>query len=598
MDKTVSISLGGFSFIIDENAYSKLNTYLQDVRNSLRGTEGIEDIIEDVEIRISELFRDRNKYKEVISNDDVDFVIATMGHPDQYKVEEDDFEGTTSQTNTSYSNTIYGPQNQRRLFRDPDDKIITGLSAGLAHYFGLDPWAVRATWLVLGILGLFTGVSFLLVLFCYFVLLIFVPKAQTTSEKLQMYGKPANIDTIKKNVEQAGEVVVSGGREISNKLGSAFGVFGKFLLWFVGFIIICTGVGLIIGGFAFFFTTWTEMPTELFGYIIEEEWMSIATKILGGLLMVIPGILITILGVRCFTKLKTSKGLIFGSIVVWFAALFTIIGIGLFTASKFRNSVETTSDKTFNIPSDTLVVKFKDHGSGNYKFKTFNYLDQLIDENGNLIIPIRDEFSIKESIDNNYRIEVKYSSKGGSNSEAKRNLESIVYDYQINGNELNLNEYIKIPKNGKFRDQTVDITLFVPANKYVLVKKAESVNVYSGGNNDTEEYYYDIHNNLYLNNGRNIVCLNCEKEDNNDSENYHYESYDNDERVNININDGNDSAKVIIDQNGIRVKGKDGSVGINVESNSKSKNRNNQQINYKDDTDSININYRNNKDNH
>ena len=592
MDKTVSISLGGFSFIIDENAYSKLNTYLQDVRNSLRGTEGIEDIIEDVEIRISELFRDRNKYKEVISNDDVDFVIATMGHPDQYKVAEDDNEESSS--NTSYASNSYGPQNKKRLFRDPDDKIITGLSAGLAHYLGLDPWAVRATWLVLGILGIFTaGVSFLLVAFCYFVLLIFVPKAQSTSEKLQMYGKPANIETLKKNAEQAGDAVISGGREISNKLGSAFGVFGKFLLWFIGFIIICLGVGLIIGGFAFFFTTWSQMPTELFGYLVEEEWMSITSKVLGGLLMVIPGILFTVLGVRCFTNFKASKSLIFGSIAVWFVALFAIIGISLSTASKFRNSVETTKDQSFTIASDTLVVNFRDHGVGNYKYKTFNDLDQLIDDQGNLIIPIRDEFDIKESFDNNYRIEVKYSSKGGSNAEAKRNLESIVYNYQIQGNEINLDEFIKIPKNGKFRNQTVDITLLVPANKYVLVKKAESVNVYSGGNYETEEYYYDIQNKLYKNNGRNIVCLNCEKYDNQYDENNDYESYNNDGKVNIEINDGNEEAKVIIDQNGIRVKGKDGSIGINVDPNSKSKNRNN-QINYKDDTDSININYRNN----
>ncbi|MBS7331965.1 PspC domain-containing protein [Faecalibacter bovis] len=592
MDKTVSISLGGFSFIIDENAYSKLNTYLQDVRNSLRGTEGIEDIIEDVEIRISELFRERNKYKEVISNDDVDFVIATMGHPNQYKVEEDEFESENTTSNSAYNNSTYGPQNQRRLFRDPDDKIITGLSAGLAHYLGLDPWAVRATWLVLGILGIFTaGVSFLLVVFCYFILLIFVPKAQSTSEKLQMYGKPANIDTIKKNVEQAGEAVVSGGREISNKLGGAFGVFGKMLLWFIGFLILCIGIGLIIGGFALFFTTWTEMPTELFGYLVEEEWMSITSKILGGLLLVIPGILFTVLGVRCFTNFKASKSLIFGSIAVWFVALFAIIGISLSTASKFRNSVETTKEQTMNIASDTLVVNFKEHSAKNYKYKTFNDIDQLIDEEGNLIIPIRDEFDIKESFDNSFRIEVKYSSKGGSNVEAKRNLESIVYNYEINGNELNLDEFIKIPKNGKFRNQTVDITLFVPANKYVHVRKAESVHVYSGGNYDSEEYYYDIHNKLYLNNGRNIVCLNCENEDSHDHENY--DTYNNDGSVNIKINDGTDSAKVIIDQNGIRVKGKDGSVGINVDSNSKSKNRNN-QINYKDDTDSININYRNN----
>jgi len=596
MDKTVSISLGGFSFIMDENAYAKLRTYLQDVSNSLRGTEGIEDIIEDVEIRISELFRERIKYREVVNNDDVDFVIATMGHPDQYKVEEEDFEeGNTSTNSSSYTNSTYGPQNKKRLFRDPDDKIITGLSAGLAHYLGLDPWAVRATWLVLGILGLFTGVSFLLVVFCYFVMLIFVPKAQSTSEKLQMYGKPANIETLKKNVEQAGDAVVSGGRELSNKLGGAFGVFGKMLLWFIGFLILCTGIGLIIGGFALFFTTWTEMPTELFGYLVEEEWMSITTKILGGILMIIPGVLITVLGVRCFTNIKTSKALIVGSIVAWFIALFTIIGISLSTASKFRNSVETTKDQIIDVPSDTLVVNFRDHSAKNYKYKTFNDLDQLIDEEGNLIIPIRDEFSIKPSYDNKFKVEVKYSSHGGSNAEAKRNLESIVYNFDVNGKEINLDEFIKIPKNGKFRNQTVDVTLYIPQNKYVLAKNAEEVNVYFD-DEYAEDYYYDIHNKLFMNNGKKIVCLNCQNDDDS-NENYNHQSNNNNDRLDININDGTDSAKVIIDQNGIRVKGKDGSVGVSVEPNSKSKNSKNQHINYKDDTDSINIDYGNNKNN-
>ena len=204
MDKTVSISIGGFSFVLDEIAYNKLKTYLQDVKTSLRGTEGVEDIIEDVEIRISELFRERLKFREVVNEDDINFVIATMGHPDQYKVEEDEENEKTS-TNSSYNyssnNQSYGGQQTgaKRLYRDPDDTIVTGFSAGLAHYMGVDPWFVRSIWLVLGILGIFTaGVSFLLVLFCYFILLIFVPKAKTTSEKLQMYGQPANIDTLKK----------------------------------------------------------------------------------------------------------------------------------------------------------------------------------------------------------------------------------------------------------------------------------------------------------------------------------------------------------------------------------------------------------------
>lgn len=598
MDKTVSISIGGFSFVLDEIAYNKLKTYLQDVKTSLRGTEGVEDIIEDVEIRISELFRERLKFREVVSEDDINFVIATMGHPDQYKVEDEEGE-TTSSTNTSSgssANQSYGGQqtSTKRLYRDPDDTIVTGLSAGLAHYIGVDPWFVRSIWLVLGILGIFTaGVSFLLVVFCYFILLIFVPKAKTTSEKLQMYGQPANIDTLKKNVEQASEAVVSGSKELSNKLGGAFGVFGRFLLWFLGFIIFSSGIGLIIGGFALFFTTWTEIPTELFGYIVEEEWMSVASKILGGLLMVIPGVLLTILGVKCFwNSVKVSKAVIFGSIAIWFVALFSIIGISISTASKFRNSVEMTDEKILNIPSDTLIVQFRQEETGSLKFKTFNDLDQLIDADGNLVVQISDRFDIKESQDNNIHIQVKYSSKGGSASEAKRNLESIKYNYELKGNQLFLDEFIKINKEGKFRDQTVDITLYLPANKMVKVREADYVQIINS-DNDREDLY-ELRNNFIGYNGKKFVCLDCKKED---------DSYEDEEgNLNINIQDENDSAKVIINKNGIRVKSNEGSVGVGIMDNSNPKSKTNstktnQQIHYKDDTDSININYGNHSNN-
>lgn len=595
MDKTVSISIGGFSFVLDEIAYNKLKTYLQDVKTSLRGTEGIEDIIEDVEIRIAELFRERLKFREVVNEDDINFVIATMGHPDQYKVEDEEGE-TTSSTNSSYTsssnNQSYGGQQTgaKRLYRDPDDTIVTGLSAGLAHYMGVDPWFVRAIWLVLLVLGVATlGVSFWLVVFCYFILLIFVPKAKTTSEKLQMYGQPANIDTLKKNVEQASETVVSGGKELSNKLGGVFGVFGRLLLWFIGFIILSSGIGFIIGGFALFFTTWTEMPTELFGYIVEEEWMSMAAKIFGGILMVIPGVLLTILGVKCFwNRVTVSKAVIFGSIALWFVALFAIIGISVSTASKFRNSVEMTEDKVLNIPSDTLQIEFTNREEGNYRYSGFNDLEQLIDEEGNLVIPIYKTFDIEESSDNNVHLEIRYSSKGGSKEEAKRNLESIKYNYQLEGNKLNLDKFVKIPKNGKFREQTVDIKIYVPKNKVLFVRKSNSVNIRSG-QYDTD-YFNDVNNNYFAFNGKKIVCLNCQKDTDSEDDNFEGD-------VNIHVNDGNDSAKVRIDKNGIRVESNEGSVGLNLPRTENKKEKSNQEINYKDDTDSININYRNHSNN-
>jgi len=589
MDKTVSISLGGFSFVLDEIAYNKLKIYLQDVKNSLRGTEGVEDIIEDVEIRISELFRERLKFREVVSEDDINYVIATMGHPDQYKVEDEEEERTSSRKESSYTNSqSYGGQqtSSKRLFRDPDDTIVTGLSAGLAHYMGVDPWFVRAIWLVLGLLGIFTaGVSLFFVLLCYFILLIFVPKARTTSEKLQMYGQPANIDTLKKNVEQASDAVVSGSKELSNKLGGAFGVLGKLILWFIGFIILSTGVGLIIGGFFFFFTSWTEIPTELFGYIVEEEWMSFTAKILGGILMVIPGVLLIILGVKCFwNKVKVSKLVVITSIVIWFLALFSIIGISLSTASKFRNSVEMSTKKQFNISSDTLQVYFRKNEEGNLKYNTFNELDQLIDAEGNLINHIHEGFDLEESIDDNFYIELKYTSKGGSKEEAKRNLESIKYNFKLDNSKLYLDDFIKIAKNGKFRKQSVEIKLYVPKNKLVNVHNTDRVTILS--NDHDNNYLYDLNNNIIGYNGKKFVCLNCENDDE-DSEN---------ENIKININGESDSAKFIIDKNGFRVQQGGNTVGVGT-SKSDIKDKNKQEIHYKDDTDSININYGNHSSN-
>ena len=571
MDKTVAISLGGFSFTLDEIAFKKLKIYLDDVRNSLHGVDGVDDIIEDVEIRIAELFRERLRFREVVSNDDVDFVIATMGHPNQYRVEEEEEVYVKTER-------VEIKPTKKRLFRDPDDKIISGLSAGLAHYFGLDPWAIRAGWLILGFLGIFGGFSLLLVLISYVVLLAIVPLAKTTSEKLQMYGKPANIETLKKNAQEASEAVANGSRALSSKLGGVFSLIGKLLFGLLGGIIFLVGIGLIIGGFAIAFTTWTEVPTELFGYLVEDQWMSIATKILGGLLMIIPGVLITILGVRCFTKLKISKALIISSIVVWFIALFSIIGISLNTASKFSNQVERSKNELFNIPSDTLIVNFKDEKDGDYIFNSIGDLDQLIDEKGNLLVSIKDRITIKESEDDHFKIDVKYTSKGGNSKEAKRNLESIDYNYQIKGNQLILDEFIKIKPTGKFRKQSVKITLYVPKNKTIQTKGVDQVVI---DNQGVEAYFYENNNRFFKNNGEKIVCLNCDNEDDN------YKEYDEDfENIEINVEDSSENAKVRIDKNGIRIESNDGNIGIST----KSKHKNN-QINYKDDTDNINIDY-------
>lgn len=71
MNKTISIALGGFSFIIEENAYNKLNNYLNALRKSLDEQEA-DEVMYDIEIRIAEIIKENLNKREVVNDDDVE----------------------------------------------------------------------------------------------------------------------------------------------------------------------------------------------------------------------------------------------------------------------------------------------------------------------------------------------------------------------------------------------------------------------------------------------------------------------------------------------------------------------------------------------
>ncbi len=150
MKKTLTVNLGGTVYHIDEDAYKLLDTYLSNLRIHFRREEGAEEIVHDMELRISELFTDRlNGGKQVITIEDVEEIIAQVGKPEDLGDEAGSGEESSKGTKTgnTYSQTAKGP---RRLFRDSDNKVLGGVASGLAAYFGWDPTWVRIVFLILG----------------------------------------------------------------------------------------------------------------------------------------------------------------------------------------------------------------------------------------------------------------------------------------------------------------------------------------------------------------------------------------------------------------------------------------------------------------
>lgn len=201
MKKTLTVNLGGTVFHIDEDAYQLLDDYLSNLRLHFRKEEGAEEIVTDIENRISELFIEKtNEGAQVITIIHVEEVIERMGKPEELAGNDND---SQSYSYSSYSgNPTTGTR--RRLYRNPDDTMLGGVCSGLAAYLGWDATLVRLLMLVLlfGSIGTMT----LIYLACW----LMIPKANTAAEKLSMRGEEVTIENIGKTVTDGFERISKG----------------------------------------------------------------------------------------------------------------------------------------------------------------------------------------------------------------------------------------------------------------------------------------------------------------------------------------------------------------------------------------------------
>lgn len=172
MKKVININFQGRILPIEEMAYENLKQYIESLRAYFDLEEGKDEIINDIECRVAELCDDRLKKGSVcITAEDIDLIIASIGRPADFEAQ-DGFEANTSAntaSNQEQSNTLNntGATNQKRLYRDEQNKVLGGVCSGIANYLNLDPIIVRVLWILL------FGISFL----AYLLLWIAVPSS-------------------------------------------------------------------------------------------------------------------------------------------------------------------------------------------------------------------------------------------------------------------------------------------------------------------------------------------------------------------------------------------------------------------------------------
>ena len=309
MKKTLTINLGGTVYHIDEDAYHLLDNYLTNLRIHFCREEGAEEIVHDIELRISELFTDRlNEGKQVITIEDVEEIIARMGKPEDLSDEESgEASGSEKQKGTT----------MRRLFRDPDNKVLGGVASGLAAYMGWDVTWVR---IILLVLGFFVHG----VILAYIIAWIIIPMARTAPEKLAMKGAAINMENI--------------GKTVTDGFVSVAGFLIKFLLVFIA---ICCAPVLFVLLIVFFALLMAAtgliaaLPAVLYEVLPAVNWatvgsspgLTVAMSVAGILVIGIPIIGLIHMLMRHFggwQPMSIVTKIIF--IVLWLIAL----GVGVF----------------------------------------------------------------------------------------------------------------------------------------------------------------------------------------------------------------------------------------------------------------------------
>lgn len=525
MNKTVNINLGGMFFYIDEDAYQKLSRYFEAIKRSLTNANSQDEIINDIESRIAELINEKHSNpKQVISIKEIDDVIVIMGQPEDYRIEGDDASDNAFQHENSANFKT------KKLYRDKDGAAIGGVLSGLGYYFGIDRTVLRFLALVL---LLVFGVGVLM----YVILWIVMPVAVTTSEKLEMRGEPVTISNIEKKVRQEFDNVAHsikntnfdeiGNRVKSNstKFGSSFGdvlvqLFMVFVKLLGGFIILVTFpviIILFIGIFTLGTTSYINFPWTRF--VEAANFANIPAWSYGILIFIaigIPFFLMLLLGFRLLVPTMKSLGSVakYTLLAIWLIAIAALIGLGINQVSAFSQSGKTTQKQIIDLkPTDTLFVKFRfnDFYSKNLtEHENFNITQDA--NNREVIYSNEIQFFVEKTEQEMPYFVINKTAKGSTLFESKKMSEKINYGFEIQNNTLLLDNYWLTDLNNKFRDQEVEIILYLPKN--TLFKADESVQEFDQSNNDFFNLHYSSGDYTYRVGDLQIKCENCPENEN------------------------------------------------------------------------------------
>lgn len=537
MKKNISINISGIIFHIEEEGYETLKKYLDSINKYFSSFEDSSEILADIESRIAEIFLSKlNEEKQVITADDVNALVATMGSVSDFRAAEDQ-EATSEATDagntghTGSSNPInpsyvppkrllrdqkrkilggvcsglgnylnvdalwirllfalltfaYGlpilvyaimwilipgsydldePVVSKKMFRDPERKVIGGVSSGVAAYLGVDTVGMRIIFVLLTFLGGFG-------LFLYIVLWMILPEARTLTDKMQMQGEPVTLSNIESTIKKnQSEQAVAEESTITKILLFPFRLIGMILQGIAGILrplveVIRVAIGVLL---AFFGVSlmFSVMLTAgiLFGIFSSSAfslpWMaeyneaSIPidaflrafpgwTAVAAFFVAIIPCIYIILFGVSII-----AKRIVFNATVGW--ALFVILFVNIAVLSvgipkivfAFKEEADYRIENTYKINAKAAVLTINQAGMDDY-------------DGVNL--------DLEGYEGNDFKLIQTYEAQGSSRAKAIENAKMVEYNVNVQDSIFRFDSNLKFKDDAIFRAQRLRMKLLIP----------------------------------------------------------------------------------------------------------------------------------------
>ncbi|WP_209330406.1 PspC domain-containing protein [Lunatimonas salinarum] len=402
-------------------------------------------------------------------------------------------------------------KNIKKLYRNPDDRVLGGVGSGLAAYFNIDVIWVRLAFVAMVFAG---GAGVVL----YLILWIITPMAKSITERIEMKGGAitlSNIETtIQQNIkpEESGEesalkrVILLPFRVIGyvlNGLGRALGPFGKFLLEFVrvifGLLIFFLGMVITLAPLILL-GVYSEVLTDNdWGYVFEGipveafvEVFPLWLAISAAMVIIIPGMVITLLGISVLIK-RSLIDARFGLVIfgVWILSI-------LFSAfqfpkliGQFKEQASLELDHRVPLPEETLLIKSTRRSSSDTGIGSVS-------------------LTLKGHPGNAALLEQNFTSKGRTESEAMENAEDVTYEYNQADSILTFGSHLGFPDLSKYRGQYLRQTLLLPYD-YPFVMDRTLIPILRNTVSTNGYKNRDINGrNHWVFNEEGLLCLTCE----------------------------------------------------------------------------------------